>query len=99
MSKNGALILGVNISQKTKKIISSIDIQMRGVVIVEDNKDYLSSVQDIMIRILENHAEQFHQTGEYAIKSIIQEVKSKIKNLTWTNLKRNPIILVFINEI
>lgn len=99
MSKNGALVAGVNINKKTKRIISSIDIQIRGIVSVDDNQDFLKSVTKLLITIINNHAEQFEQSHTYDVKAVIKEAKSKIQILTKTQLKRYPITLIFISEI
>ncbi|AGR40916.1 ribonuclease J [Spiroplasma taiwanense] len=100
LATDGAVIIGANINEKTKDLISLIDIQMRGVIYITDENPIFKLMQKYIVDILEKHKLQIKENPKsFDINIIKKEIISKIRTTLKQETGKQPIVLVVINEI
>lgn len=100
LATDGTVIIGANIDQKTKELISLIDIQMRGVIYIQEDNQIFRLIQSKITAILETHKQEM-KTNEksFDLPEIRKEIISKIRTIVKQETGKLPIVLAVINEI
>ncbi|MDF9823935.1 ribonuclease J [Breznakia sp. PF5-3] len=95
LSTDGVMIIGVTLDNKTKKIVSGIDVQTRGLIYVKD-ADYL--VKEVM-KIMEDTVKKAVKDRRYDNLECRQEAKDKIQKYLSKETGKRPMVLPVILEI
>ncbi|WP_342252449.1 ribonuclease J [Spiroplasma endosymbiont of Amphibalanus improvisus] len=99
LANDGVLIVGVAIGIKTKKIISTIDIQMRGVMFISETKEIFKKIEQIITSVIDEHRFKFEQEKEFDLKNVRFDMQNKLSYFSKKQIGKNPIILSIIKEI
>ncbi|AHI52615.1 ribonuclease J [Spiroplasma culicicola] len=100
LATDGAVIIGANIDEKTKELASLIDIQMRGVIYIQEDNPIFKLMQKQIIDILERHKNDSKTNGtDYDLNVIKKEIISRIRSTVKQETGKQPIVLVIVNEI
>ena len=95
LSTDGAIICGVVLDFKTKKVIGGPDIQSRGVIYVKDADHILAEIGNILISTIEKNVEE----GTYDNMQVRMEVRELISRYVMRTTGKAPMILPAIVEI
>jgi len=95
LSTDGVMIIGVTLDNKTKKIVSGIDVQTRGLIYLKD-ADYL--VKGVM-KIMEDTLNKAVKERRYENLECRQEAKDKIQKYLAKETGKRPMVLPVILEI
>ncbi|QHX36455.1 ribonuclease J [Spiroplasma sp. BIUS-1] len=100
LATDGAVIIGANVNNKTKDLISLIDIQMRGVIYITEENPIFKLMQKQIIDILEKYKNEAKTNpNAYDLNAIKKEIVSRIRTTLKQETGKQPIVLVIINEI
>lgn len=95
LSTDGAIIVGVVLNQKTKKIIGGPDVQSRGVIYLKDSENILKEIGEIMEKTV-NHAVLNNQYDNLDVRMSARE---EISKYIFRQTGKKPMILPSIIEI
>lgn len=95
LSKDGAMIVGVALDYRTKKILSGIDVQTRGLIYLKD-ADYI--VKEVM-RIMEETIETAVDEKRYENIEVRMEAREKIARYLTKETGKRPMVLPVILEM
>ncbi|MBQ3295947.1 MAG: ribonuclease J [Erysipelotrichaceae bacterium] len=95
LSTDGAIICGVVLDFKTKKVIGGPDIQSRGVIYLKDADHILSEIGNILISTIERNVEE----GTYENMQVRMEAREAISRYVLRSTGKAPMILPAIVEI
>lgn len=93
LASDGCIVFGVAYNDKTKKIVSKVDLQLRGVVYIRKSKELIDMLMNEFIREL-NSALETNTVGKF--KTIIA---GKLIKIVKTNTKKSPIIEINIVKV
>ncbi|AHI54188.1 metallo-beta-lactamase superfamily hydrolase [Spiroplasma sabaudiense Ar-1343] len=100
LATDGVIIIGANLIEKDKELTSLIDIQMRGVIYINEDNPIFKSMQKNVVDILEKAQSEFKTNpNAFDLNNIKREIISKTKSLVKQDTGKQPIVLVIINEI
>ncbi|WP_339034544.1 ribonuclease J [Spiroplasma endosymbiont of Cantharis rufa] len=100
LATDGAVIIGANVNNKTKELISLIDIQMRGVIYITDENPIFKLMQKQIIDILEKYKNEAKtKPASFDLNAIKKEIVSRIRSTLKQETGKQPIVLVIINEL
>jgi ribonuclease J len=98
MSVDGVAIVSLAIDKKTKKVVSTVDVQMRGVVFVDkDSMERSEKLQKSIVELVNEFAET--SAANHDIKELRNIVKKKTVKIIEKLFKKEPIVLPSIIEI
>jgi len=92
LSTEGVLIVSFSLSLKTRKLASSIDVQMRGIVYINDYKKQQQTIEELIIELL-------NKNQKLSTLDLRKEVKKGLYQYLNKNFAKRSIILVFVSEI
>lgn len=95
LSTDGAIICGVVLDFKTKKVIGGPDIQSRGVIYLKDADHILAEIGNILISTIEKNVEE----GTYENMQVRMEARELISRYVLRSTGKAPMILPAIVEI
>ena len=95
LSTDGAIICGVVLDFKTKKVIGGPDIQSRGVIYLKDADHILAEIGNILISTIERNVEE----GTYENMQVRMEAREAISRYVLRTTGKAPMILPAIVEI
>ena len=95
LSTDGAIICGIVLDFKTKKIIGGPDIQSRGVIYLKDAEHILAEIGNILISTIERNVEE----GTYENMQVRKEAREQISRYVLKSTGEAPMILPAIVEI
>lgn len=95
LSTDGAIICGVVLDFKTKKIIGGPDIQSRGVIYLKDADHILAEIGNLLISTIERNVEN----GTYENMQVRMEAREAISRYVLKTTGKAPMILPAIVEI
>ncbi len=95
LSTDGAIICGVVLDFKTKKVIGGPDIQSRGVIYLKDADHILAEIGNILISTIEKNVEE----GTYDNMQVRVEARDLISRYVMRTTGKAPMILPAIVEI
>lgn len=95
LSKDGVMIIGVSLDFKTKKIVSGIDVQTRGLIYLKD-ADYI--VKEVM-KIMEETIEKAVAEKRYENIEVRMEARDKINRYLSKETGKRPMVLPVILEM
>ena len=95
LSTDGAIICGVVLDFKTKKVIGGPDIQSRGVIYLKDADHILSEIGNILISTIDRNV----QEGTYENMQVRMEAREAISRYVLRSTGKAPMILPAIVEI
>jgi ribonuclease J len=95
LSTDGAIICGVVLDFKTKKVIGGPDIQSRGVIYLKDADHILTEIGNILISTIERNVEE----GTYENMQVRMEAREAISRYVLRSTGKAPMILPAIVEI
>ncbi len=95
LSTDGAIICGIVLDFKTKKIIGGPDIQSRGVIYLKDAEHILAEIGNILISTIERNVEE----GTYENMQVRMEAREQISRYVLKSTGKAPMILPAIVEI
>jgi ribonuclease J len=95
LSTDGAIICGVVLDFKTKKVIGGPDIQSRGVIYLKDADHILAEIGNILISTIEKNVEE----GTYENMQVRMEARELISRYVMRTTGKAPMILPAIVEI
>lgn len=100
LATDGAVIIGANIDVKTKELVSLVDMQMRGVIYIQDENPIFKAIHKQINDILDRGVATFKEDPKkYDINDIRKEIISKVRNIIKKDAGKQPIVLAVINEI
>lgn len=95
LSKDGVIIIGVALDFKTKKIISGIDVQTRGLIYLKDAEYITKEVS----RIMEETVIQAVSEHRYENIEVRMEARDKINRYLMKETGKRPMVLPVILEM
>ena len=95
LSTDGAIICGVVLDFKSKKVIGGPDIQSRGVIYLKDADHILAEIGNILISTIERNVEE----GTYENMQVRMEARDQISRYVMKSTGKAPMILPAIVEI
>ena len=95
LSTDGAIVLGVVLDFKTKKLIGGPDVQSRGVIYLKDAENILNEIGNILVETIA----QAVKDNRYDNMQIRMEAKEKITRYVLKETGKKPMILPAIVEI
>lgn len=95
LSKDGVMIIGVSLDFKTKKIVSGIDVQTRGLIYLKD-ADYI--VKEVM-KIMEDTIVAAVAEKRYENIEVRMEARDKINRYLSKETGKRPMVLPVILEM
>ena len=95
LSTDGAIICGVVLDFKTKKVIGGPDIQSRGVIYLKDADHILSEIGNILISTIERNVKE----NTYENMQVRMEAREQISHYVMKSTGKAPMILPAIVEI
>ncbi|MCR4854808.1 MAG: ribonuclease J [Erysipelotrichaceae bacterium] len=95
LSTDGAIICGVVLDFKTKKVIGGPDIQSRGVIYLKDADHILAEIGNILISTIKKNVEE----GTYENMQVRMEARELISRYVMRTTGKAPMILPAIVEI
>ena len=95
LSTDGAIICGVVLDFKTKKVIGGPDIQSRGVIYLKDADHILNEIGNILISTIEKNVEE----NTYENMPVRMEARELISRYVLKSTGKAPMILPAIVEI
>ena len=95
LSKDGVMIIGVSLNFKTKKIVSGIDVQTRGLIYLKD-ADHI--VKEVM-RIMQETVEKAVSEKRYENIEVRMEARDKISRYLSKETGKRPMVLPVILEM
>jgi ribonuclease J len=100
LATDGVVIVGATIDQRNKEVVSLIDIQMRGVLYINEDNPIFKIIQKEVAQILTSGAEVFRKTPKkYDLNDLKKEIISKIKSEIKRTSGKVPMVLVAISEM
>ncbi|AXK51491.1 ribonuclease J [Spiroplasma alleghenense] len=100
LATDGVIIVGANLNENDKELTSLIDIQMRGVIYINEDNPIFKLMQKNVVDILEKAKEDYKNKPEsFDLNLIKREIISKMKSIVKQDTGKQPIVLVIINEI
>ena len=93
LASDGCIVFGVAYNDKTKKIASKVDLQLRGVVYIRKSQELIDMLMNEFIREL-NSALETNTVGKF--KTMIT---GKLIKIVKTNTKKSPIIEINVVKI
>lgn len=95
LSSDGVMIIGVTLNFKTKKIVSGIDVQTRGLIYLKDADHIVKEVMRIMQETIENAVKEHR----YENIEIRMEARDKISRYLSKETGKRPMVLPVILEM
>lgn len=92
LGKDGIVIISFVVDKQTKKIISNIDIQMRGVIFIKNQEHLIDRINDIINRNILDNAEKWNPN------KINSSLNKEVLKLLRSEIKKTPIIILKIKE-
>ena len=100
LSADGTAIISVAVDKKTKKPITRVDIQMRGVVFIDKTDRTLqTNINEHFLKIVHKYQNKFLNNEVYNLKELRREATNIIGKLIQQKTKKRPIILIVVYEI
>ncbi|KAJ3615857.1 hypothetical protein Zmor_012240 [Zophobas morio] len=100
LATDGAVIIGANIDVKTKELVSLVDMQMRGVIYIQDENPIFKAIHKQINDILDKGVATFKEDPrKFDINDIRKEIISKVRTIIKKDAGKQPIVLAVINEI
>lgn len=94
LSSDGVLIAGITLNKKTKKIISLVDIQMRGVIFIQEDEELISKMRVRVKEIIE----EYQSSSEFDNTTVKNKIRSELQDLCNKETGKSPMVLAIINE-
>lgn len=96
MANDGIIILGAVVSSKSKEIITSQDVQMRGFVFLKDSENIVRQINSLFDDALHTYISNYYEGNEQEFNDkIIDRISRYIRKET----KKQPIIIPNIIDI
>ena len=95
LSTDGAIICGVVLDFKSKKIIGGPDVQSRGVIYLKDADHILNEIGNLLISTIERNVEE----NSYENMKVRMEAREAISRFVLKSTGKTPMILPAIVEI
>lgn len=100
LATDGVLIIGASIYATTKLLYSLVDVQLRGVLYINN---YARLTEDIK-QIVKDKIEEYKnycdcEKVEYDLKELKKTIRYSLNSYNKKNIGKRPTILTFINEI
>ena len=94
LAEDGVLLLSVNISPKTKQVLTPLEIVSKGFTYLNENEDFKEKIKEVFDRVCKTHlGMRFINWSEFKL-----DFKSELSRLIYKTCKANPIIIpVFIS--
>jgi len=100
LATDGVVIIGAAVDQRNKEVVSLVDIQMRGVLYINEDNPIFKIIQKEVTTILETSAEVFKKTPKkYDLNDIKKEIISKVKSEIKRASGKTPMVLVAVSEL
>ncbi|CAF0720869.1 unnamed protein product [Didymodactylos carnosus] len=99
MSNDGVAIVAVGISRTTKLPVTTIDIQLRGVIFMDDDAmGQFEKIHQGLLQVFVEHAE-LQKAGKFDIKELRHNIKKRASKLIERAYQKKPVVLPAIVEI
>ena len=94
LAEDGVLLLSVNISPKTKQVLTPLEIVSKGFTYLNENEDFKENIKEVFDKVCKTHlGMRFINWSEFKL-----DFKSELSRLIYKTCKANPIIIpVFIS--
>ncbi|WP_381415370.1 ribonuclease J [Spiroplasma endosymbiont of Anurida maritima] len=99
LATDGVAIIGASVDAKSKKILSLIDTQLRGVIFIQESSSIFKKMQSIVTDILEKNRKKHESEQVYDLNGIKGEIRKAMADIIKNETGKTPIILVTINEL
>ncbi|RKX66958.1 MAG: hypothetical protein DRP42_01735 [Tenericutes bacterium] len=94
LAKDGIVTIGLIINPQTKRAISNVDIQLKGVVFIRGQEKLLKTLSDQILDILRQERE-----GTFQIPKVIARIKKEITKELRATIKKAPDLIIKIEEL
>lgn len=100
LASDGVIIVGVSIDSRNKALVSSIDIQMRGVIYIKEENTIFKTLQKQIADIMVKGQSDFRANpNTYDLNEIKKEIISKVRSVIKQESGKQPMVLAIVNEI
>lgn len=100
LASDGVIIVGLSIDARNKELISSVDIQMRGVFYIKEDSNIFKILQKQIFDIITKYQDVFrYQPNAYDLNDVKHEIISKVRSSIKQESGKQPMILAIVNEI
>lgn len=100
LASDGAMVVGLSLDYRNKSLISSIDIQMRGVFYIKEENTIFKQLQKQITDIISQGQTLFQEDPKkYDLGEIKKEIVNKVRLSVKQESGKQPMVLVIINEI
>lgn len=95
LSKDGVVVIGATIDSKTRKMVTSIDIQTRGFVYLKDSTTVIKGIEEISTKVLE----ELSADPNLEIIEVRTKIRDKVNKYIIKETGKRPVILPVIIEL
>lgn len=95
MADGGVVVLGLTISSKNKKIVSNVDVQMRGFLYLKDNEELLSKMTEVLYSVVNASL----GANKFYILETEKRAADKIFRLIVKETDKEPAVLVKLLDL
>lgn len=100
LASDGVIIVGLSLDSRNKELVSSVDIQMRGVFYIKEDSNIFKILQKQIFDILTKSQEVYRQHPQaYDLNDVKHEIINKVRNSVKQESGKQPMILAIVNEI
>lgn len=94
LARDGILISGITLNRRTKEIVSLVDIQMRGVVFIQEDEELTNKMKSLVCSIIEKNK----KNQEFDSATVKNQIRNELQNLCLKETGKSPMVLAVINE-
>ncbi|WP_100609825.1 ribonuclease J [Entomoplasma freundtii] len=100
LASDGVIIVGVSIDSRSKALVSSIDIQMRGVIYIKEENTIFKTLQKQIADIMTKGQSDYRTNpSSYDLNEIKKEIITKVRSVIKQESGKQPMVLAIANEI
>jgi ribonuclease J len=96
MADGGVVLMGISISMKQKKIVTTPDIQMRGFISIKDNEPILGQLSNLLVNACQS---LFSAEKHVNIMDAEKKVSDKAAKMILKQTEKEPLVLVKILDV
>lgn len=95
LQKDGVVIIGMTIDNKTKKSIANTDVQTRGFIYLKDSENIIKGIMEIT----EDGLKEYQQSPQLDPVDVRVNIKDKINKFIYRETGKKPVVLPIIIEL
>ena len=95
LQKDGVVIIGMTIDNKTKKTVANTDVQTRGFIYLKDSENIIKGIMDIT----ESGLKEYQDSPRLDPVDVRLSIKDKVNKYIYKETGKKPVILPIIIEL